>query len=186
MSTILDILAREILDSRGNPTVEVDVELAGGAVGRAAVPSGASTGEHEAWELRDGDKTRFGGKGVQKAVGNVNEKIFPELEGHDALDQVGVDRTMIALDGTPNKSKLSTAVADEGGFAPALKSNEHALEVIAAATKQAGYKLGEDVFIALDVASSEFYDKATKKYVFKKSDGSKRSAKEMVAFYKDL
>src|SRR5436309_1743804 len=106
VTKITRIQAREILDSRGNPTIEVDVELAGGAVGRAAVPSGASTGEHEAWELRDGDKTRFGGKGVQKAVGNVNEKIFPELEGHDALDQVGVDRTMIALDGTPNKGKL--------------------------------------------------------------------------------
>jgi enolase len=278
VTNITRIQAREILDSRGNPTIEVDVELSGGAVGRAAVPSGASTGEHEAWELRDGDKRRYLGKGVQKAVANVNEKISVELEGHDALDQVGIDNAMIALDGTPNKgklganailgvslatahaaasqlgvelfrylggpnakvlpvpmmnilnggahsdapidiqefmimpkgadsfrealrmgteifhalkgvlkaNKLSTAVGDEGGFAPALKSNEHALEVIAAATKQAGYNLGKDVFIALDVASSEFYDAASKKYVFKKSDGSKRSAKEMVAFYKHL
>jgi len=106
VTTITRIQAREILDSRGNPTIEVDVELSGGAVGRAAVPSGASTGEHEAWELRDGDKTRYGGKGVLKAVANVNTKIFSELEGRDALDQVGVDRTMIALDGTPNKGKL--------------------------------------------------------------------------------
>ena len=106
MTKIARIQGREILDSRGNPTIEVDVELSGGAVGRAAVPSGASTGEHEAWELRDGDKARFGGKGVQKAVANVNTKIARELIGHDALDQVGIDRTMIALDGTPNKGKL--------------------------------------------------------------------------------
>jgi len=278
VTTITRIQAREILDSRGNPTIEVDVELSGGAVGRAAVPSGASTGEHEAWELRDGDKTRYGGKGVLKAVANVNTKIFSELEGRDALDQVGVDRTMIALDGTPNKgklganailgvslatahaaaaqlgvdlfryigganakvlpvpmmnilnggahsdapvdlqefmvvpkgaasfrealrmgvevfhalkavlkaNKLSTAVGDEGGFAPALKSNEHALEVIIAAIKQAGYKPGKEVFIALDPAASEFYDAATKKYVFKKSDGSKRSASQMIDFYENL
>jgi enolase len=278
VTTITRIQAREILDSRGNPTIEVDVELSGGAVGRAAVPSGASTGEHEAWELRDGDKTRYGGKGVLKAVANVNTKIFPELEGRDALDQVGIDRTMIALDGTPNKgklganailgvslatahaaaaqlgvdlfryigganakvlpvpmmnilnggahsdapvdlqefmvvpkgaasfrealrmgvevfhalkavlkaNKLSTAVGDEGGFAPALKSNEHALEVIIAAIKQAGYKPGKEVFIALDPAASEFYDAATKKYVFKKSDGSKRSAAQMIDFYENL
>ena len=254
------------------------MELSGGAVGRAAVPSGASTGEHEAWELRDGDKTRYGGKGVLKAVANVNTMIFPELEGRDALDQVGIDRTMIALDGTPNKgklganailgvslavahaaaaqlgvdlfrylgganakvlpvpmmnilnggahsdapidiqefmivpkgaasfrealrmgaeifhalkgvlkaNKLSTAVGDEGGFAPALKSNEHALEVIAAAVKQAGYRLGKDVFIALDPAASEFYDADAKKYVFKKSDGSKHTAAQMVEFYGGL
>jgi enolase len=278
VTKIAHIHAREILDSRGNPTVEVDVTLEGGAIGRAAVPSGASTGEHEAWELRDGVKNRYLGKGVQKAVANVNTKIAKALAGHDALDQVGIDRTLIALDGTANKSKLganamlgtsmavahaaatqigvelfkylggpnakvlpvpmmnilnggahsdapidiqefmimpkgassfseairmgteifhslkgvlkasklSTAIGDEGGFAPALKSNEHALEVIAIATKQAGYKLGKDVFIALDVASSEFYDAASKKYVFKKSDGSKRTAAEMVAFYKDL
>ena len=278
VTKITRIQAREILDSRGNPTIEVDVELSGGAVGRAAVPSGASTGEHEAWELRDGDKSRYGGKGVLKAVANVNEKIFPELEGSDALDQVGIDRTMIELDGTPNKgklganailgvslatahaaaaqlgvelfkyiggpnakvlpvpmmnilnggahsdapidvqefmivpkgassfreglrmgvevfhalksvlkaNKLSTAVGDEGGFAPALKSNEHALEVVIAAIKQAGYKPGKEVFIALDPAASEFYDAAAKKYVFKKSDGSKHTAAQMVEFYDRL
>ncbi|MGA2139594.1 MAG: phosphopyruvate hydratase [Verrucomicrobiia bacterium] len=278
MTKITRIHAREILDSRGNPTIEVDVELSGGAVGRAAVPSGASTGEHEAWELRDGDKARFGGKGVQKAVVNVNTTIARELIGQDALDQVGIDRTMIDLDGTANKAKLganailgvslatahaaaaqlgvelfkylggpnakvlpvpmmnilnggahsdapidlqeymimpkgassfrealrmgaevfhalkavlkksnlSTAVGDEGGFAPALKSNEHALEVVVAAIKQAGYKPGKDVFIALDPAASEFYDAASKKYVFKKSDGSKHTAAQMIEFYSDL
>jgi len=278
VTTITRIQAREILDSRGNPTVEVDVELACGARGRAAVPSGASTGEHEAWELRDGDKSRYLGKGVQKAVANVNTKIAKALIGHDALDQVGLDRTMIALDGTPTKGKLganailgvslanahaaaealdqplfkylggpnakvlpvpmmnimnggahsdapidlqeymimpkgaesfrdalrmgaevfhalkgvlksgkySTAVGDEGGFAPALKNNEHPFEVILAAIKQAGYKAGKDIFIALDPAASEFYDPATKKYVFKKSDGSKRSAAEMVEYWSDL
>ena len=249
-----------------------------GAFGRAAVPSGASTGEHEALELRDGDKSRYLGKGVLKAVSNVNTTIAKALTGFDALDQVAVDQAMIALDGTPTKSKLganailgvslatahaaadavgqplfkylggpnakvlpvpmmnimnggahsdapidcqefmvmpkgadsfrealrmgaeifhalkavlkanklSTAVGDEGGFAPKLNSNEHALEVIAAAVKNAGYKLGKDVFIALDVAASEFFDKTTGKYVFKKSDGSKRNADDMVAFYKDL
>jgi enolase len=277
VTKVARIQAREILDSRGNPTVEVDVELSGGAVGRAAVPSGASTGEHEAWELRDGDKTRYAGKGVLKAVANVNEKIFPELQGRDALDQVGIDQALIALDGTPNKAKLganailgvslavahaaaaqlgvelfrylggtnakvlpvpmmnilnggvhsdapvdiqefmimpkgapsfrealrmgaeifhalkavlkanklSTAVGDEGGFAPALKNNEHALELIVAAIKQAGYKPGKEVFIALDPAASEFFDKGSKKYVFKKSDGSKRSALQMVDFYEN-
>jgi len=278
VTNITRIQAREILDSRGNPTIEVDVELSGGAVGRAAVPSGASTGEHEAWELRDGDKARYGGKGVQKAVGNVNTEIARELIGHDALDQVGIDNLMIALDGTPNKGKLganailgvslatahaaasqlgvelfkyiggpnakvlpvpmmnilnggahsdapidlqeymimpkgassfhealrmgaevfhalkgvlkgmklSTAVGDEGGFAPNLKNNEHPLEVIIAAIKQAGYKPGKDIFIALDPASSEFYDAASKKYVFKKSDGSKHSSEQMIQFYKGL
>ncbi len=278
MTDIVAIDAREIIDSRGNPTIEVDVELACGAVGRAAVPSGASTGEHEAWELRDGDRKRYLGKGVLKAARNVNEKILPLLAGEDALDQPRIDRLMIDLDGTANKSKLganamlgvsmavahaaaaalethlfrylggpnakvlpvpmmnimnggahsdapidiqefmimpkgaktfrdalrmgaeifhalkgvlksknlSTAVGDEGGFAPNLKSNAQALEVIAAATRKAGYRLGKDVFIALDVASSEFYDARTKKYVFKKSDGSKRSATEMIDFYKDL
>jgi enolase len=278
VTTIARIQAREILDSRGNPTVEVDVELAGGALGRAAVPSGASTGEHEAWELRDGDKSRYLGKGVQKAVANVNTKIAQELVGMDALDQIGVDQTMIALDGTPTKGKLganailgvslanahaaanalgqplfkylggpnakvlpvpmmnimnggahsdapidlqeymimpkgassfrealrmgaevfhalkgvlkagkySTAVGDEGGFAPALKNNEHPFEVIIAAIKQAGYKPGKDIFIALDPASSEFYDRDAKKYVFKKSDGSKRTSTQMIEFYSDL
>ena len=278
MTKITQIQAREILDSRGNPTIEVDVQLDCGAFGRAAVPSGASTGEHEALELRDGNKNRYLGKGVLKAVTNVNTTIAKALVGFDAMDQVGVDQAMIALDGTPTKSKLganailgvslatahaaadavgqplfkylggpnakvlpvpmmnimnggahsdapidcqefmvmpkgadsfrealrmgaeifhalkavlkanklSTAVGDEGGFAPKLNSNEHALEVIAAAVKNAGYKLGKDVFIALDVAASEFFDKETKRYVFKKSDGSKRTADDMVAFYKDL
>jgi enolase len=278
VTTIARIRAREILDSRGNPTIEVDVELSGGALGRAAVPSGASTGEHEAWELRDGDKARYNGKGVRKAVANVNTQIANELIGMDALDQVGVDRAMIALDGTPNKGKLganailgvslatahaaanvlgqplfkylggpnakvlpvpmmnvmnggahsdapidlqefmivpkgassfrealrmgaetfhalksvlkagkySTAVGDEGGFAPALKNNEHPLEVIIAAIQQAGYKPGKDIFIALDPASSEFYDAASKKYVFKKSDGSKHTAAQMIEFYAAL
>ena len=278
LTTITHIHARQILDSRGNPTVEADVRLAGGALGTAAVPSGASTGEHEAWELRDGVKDRFLGRGVTKAVAAVNKAIANAIEGFDALDQVGVDRTMIALDGTPNKAKLganallavslatakaaaaqlgqplfkylggpnakvlpvplaniinggahsdapidfqefmivpkgfdtfregfragveifhalkgvlkkrglSTAVGDEGGFAPGLKSAGDALETIAQAVKEAGYKFGKEIFIALDVASSEFYDAKTKKYVFKKSDGSKRSAEELIAFYGDL
>jgi enolase len=278
VTEIARIQAREILDSRGNPTIEVDVELSGGAIGRAAVPSGASTGEHEVWELRDADNKRYGGKGVLKAVANVNDKIFTELAGHDALDQVGIDRALIALDGTPNKSKLganailgtslavahaaaaqlgvelfhylggtnakvlpvpmmnilnggahsdapidlqefmivpkgadsfraalrmgaeifhalkavlkskklSTAVGDEGGFAPALKSNEQVLEVMIAAIKGAGYKPGKEVFIALDPAASEFFDADSKKYVFKKSDGSKKSAAQMVDMYEML
>ncbi len=275
---ISEIHARQILDSRGNPTIEVDVELVGGAVGRAAVPSGASTGEHEAWELRDGVKDRWLGKGVAKAVKGVEETLAPELEGMDALDQAGIDAAMIALDGTENKKNLganallgvslatahaaaaqmglplfkylggpnakvlpvpmmnilnggahsdapidfqefmivpkgaptfsealrygtevfhalksvlkdrglSTAIGDEGGFAPKLASADDALETIAAAVKKAGYKLGSDIFIALDVASSEFFDKETGEYVFKKSDGSRRSADAIVAYYKDL
>ena len=288
MTTIVDIRAREIIDSRGNPTVEVDVELESGVIGRAAVPSGASTGAHEALELRDGalkgktatgiDRNRYLGKGVLKAVKNVDEIIAPELIGRDAADQVDIDSRMLELDGTANKSKLganavlgvslatakaaaqalelplfryiggtnakvlpvpmmnimnggahsdapidiqefmimpkgaasfsealrmgaecfhalkkvlksqglSTAVGDEGGFAPALASNEAALEVIAKAVKEAGYKLGKDIFIALDVASSEFFDAKAKKYVFSKSDGSKRSSSEMVDFLADL
>mgnify|MGYP001260794616 CR=1 FL=1 len=277
-TTIISVRAREILDSRGNPTVEVDVELLGGALGRAAVPSGASTGEHEACELRDGAKTRYLGKGVSKAVANVHKAIAPEIVGMDALDQISIDKAMIALDGTPNKRKLganailgvslatakaaaaqlgqplykylggpnakvlpvpmmnilnggahsdapidfqefmimpknfptfsealragteifhalkgvlkgrglSTAIGDEGGFAPALSSAEDALDSIATAVKKAGYKFGKDVFIALDCASSEFYDAASKKYVFKKSDGSKRSADQLVEYYKEL
>jgi enolase len=277
--TLIDrILARQILDSRGNPTVEVDVLLAGGDVGTAAVPSGASTGEHEAVELRDGDKNVYLGKGVLQAVQNVAEIIAPELEGHDAIDQVTVDRTLLQLDGTPNKSKLganallavslatahaaakalsqplfkyiggpnakvlpvpmmnilnggahsdapidfqefmivpkkfnrfsdalragteifhalksvlkgrglSTAIGDEGGFAPNLKSADDALETIAEAVKKAGYKFGEEIFIALDVASSEFFEASTSQYVFKKSDGSRRSAQELVAYYQTL
>jgi len=275
MSEIMKITGREILDSRGNPTVEVDVELESGVIGRAAVPSGASTGEHEAIELRDGDKKRYLGKGVQKAVKNVNTVLRKELAGMNAMDQVGIDRTMLALDGTETKSKLganailgvslavahaaarelglplyryiggtnakvlpvpmmnimnggahsdapidvqefmiiprgaksfseglrmgtevfhalkavlkklglSTAVGDEGGFAPVLKGNEHALEVIMEAIGNAGYKAGKDVFLALDVASSEFYDKAKKKYVFKKSDKSERTAEKLVEYW---
>ena len=278
MSYISEIIAREILDSRGNPTVEVDVKLVSGAVGRAAVPSGASTGEHEAWELRDLDKARYGGKGVLKAVEAITNVIAPALEGYDALDQITIDKTMIELDGTPNKSKLganallavslatahaaaaelgiplfkyiggpnakvlpvpmmnilnggahsdapidfqefmiipknaksfsealrqgteifhalkavlkgrglSTAIGDEGGFAPKLDSAEDALDSIALAVKNAGYEFGKDIFIALDAASSEFYDKASNMYVFKKSDGSKRTGAELVEYYKTL
>ena len=276
--TISRIIGREIIDSRGNPTVEVDVYIEGGAMGRAAVPSGASTGEHEALELRDGDKKRFSGKGVLKAVDAVNNELADALIGADALDQVGIDNAMREVDGTKTKAKcganailgvslavakaaaatlgqplykyiggpnakvlpvpmmniinggahsdapidfqefmimpkgaptfseslrygsevfhalkkilhdlgLSTAVGDEGGFAPTLKSADHALEVIAQAIDKAGYKLGEDIFIALDVASSEFYDKEKNKYVFKKSDKSERTAAELVAYYAEL
>ena len=275
---IIDVRGREIIDSRGNPTVEVDVALAGGAIGRAAVPSGASTGEHEAWELRDGDAKRYGGKGVLKAVENINKIIAPEISGHDATLQPAIDKIMIDLDGTPNKSRLganailgvslavakaaaiqlnlplfkylggpnakvlpvpmmniinggahsdspidfqefmimpkgaptfreslrygaevfhalkdvlhdrglSTAVGDEGGFAPALKSADDALECIAQAVKRAGYTLGTDIFIALDVASSEFYDPSRNLYVFKKSDGLGRTAEELTAYYQEL
>ncbi len=277
-TSIAKILAREILDSRGNPTIEVDAQLEGGALGRAAVPSGASTGEHEAWELRDGDKKRYGGKGVRSAVANVNEKIAPALRGWDALDQAKIDHQMIELDGTPNKSNLganavlgvslavahaaaaaenvllfrylggasakvlpvpmmnilnggahsdapidfqefmivprgapsfaeglrygaevfhtlknvlkerhlSTAVGDEGGFAPELDSAEDALESIMTAIEKAGYKPGEQVFIALDPASSEFFDPKKNAYVFKKSDGSVKSADELIDYYVDL
>ena len=277
MISICEIVAREVLDSRGNPTVEADVVLVDGTVGRAAVPSGASTGEHEAIELRDGDKKRFLGKGVSKAVKNVMDKIAPELEGMDALDQVAIDRTMIELDGTETKSKLganailavslanakaaahavglplfkylggtnakvlpvpmanvinggahsdapidfqefmvmphglpdfseglraiteifhalksvlkkkglSTAVGDEGGFAPKLDSAEAALDAITQATKDAGYKMGKDIFLALDVASSEFYNK-NGSYTFKKSSGKTLSGEELVEFYVKL
>ncbi len=274
MSTIItDVYAREILDSRGNPTVEVDIILESGIIGRAAVPSGASTGEHEAVELRDGDKMRYNGKGVLTAVENVNEKIAHELTGFDALDQAGIDGMMIQLDGTPNKSNLganailgvsmavaraaaneqklplykhlggpnakvlpvpmmnilnggkhadnnvdiqefmivpvdavnfaealrmgtevfhalkgvlhkkgyNTAVGDEGGFAPSLKSNEEAIEVILEAIETAKYKAGKDICLALDPASSEFFEKG--KYVFSKSDKSKKSSEQMVKFY---
>jgi len=274
MSTISDIQAREILDSRGNPTVEADVILAGGAVGRAAVPSGASTGEHEAIELRDEDRKRYLGKGVSKAVKNVTEKILPALRGVDALDQLTVDNIMLKLDGTETKSRLganailavslanakaaaeaigiplfkyvggpnakvlpvpmanvinggahsdapidfqefmivprgfntfsdglqaiteifhalkavlkgkglSTAVGDEGGFAPKLDSAEAAIEAILAATRNAGYKPGKEIFLALDVASSEFYT-GSQTYVFKKSSGQKLTGDELVSFY---
>ena len=278
LTIISQVRARQVLDSRGNPTVEVDVELDGGAVGRAIVPSGASTGENEAWELRDGEKNRYLGKGVLKAVGNVEDKIAEAIAGLDSLDQVGVDNAMIALDGTANKKELganailavslavahaaaaqldlplfrylggpnakvlpvpmmniinggahsdapidfqefmimpkgaptfsealrygteifhslksvlkarglSTAVGDEGGFAPNLKSAEDALDTIGTAVEKAGYKLGEDIFYALDPASSEFYDAGSDSYVFKKSDGSKKSADELVAYYQEL
>ena len=273
MSTIIEVHAREILDSRGNPTVEADVVLSSGATGRAAVPSGASTGEHEAAELRDDDPKRFLGKGVGEAVRNVNELIGPRLEGMAAEDQILIDSEMMDLDGTPNKSKLganailavslavaraaaedvglplyrylggpmahimpvpmmnilnggahasnnvdaqefmivpigadtfpeglrigvevfhslkkvltgmklSTAVGDEGGFAPMLPSNEAALDVVMQAIETAGYQPGRDVAIALDVAASELYRDGT--YVFKKGDGSARTAAEMVALY---
>ena len=273
MTTITGIKAREILDSRGNPTVEAEVTLECGVTGRAAVPSGASTGEHEAVELRDGEKGRYLGKGVRTAVKNVNEQIAAELQGVDALNQADVDRRMIQLDGTANKGKLganailavslataraaadalglslyrylggvnarqlpvpmmnilnggshadnnvdlqefmvmpvgasrfsdslrmgveifhnlkkvlskrgyNTAVGDEGGFAPNLKSNEEAIEVILEATQQAGFTPGKDVFIALDPASSEFYENG--KYVFKKSDKSVKTSEQMVEFY---
>ncbi|MBE0593388.1 MAG: phosphopyruvate hydratase [Gemmatimonadales bacterium] len=273
MSTIIDVTAREILDSRGNPTVEAEVRLASGASGRAAVPSGASTGEHEAVELRDGDKERYGGKGVLQAVRNVSEVIGPRLEGMEAIDQMSVDFEMLDIDGTPNKSNLganailavslavarsaadelglplyrylggpmasvlpvpmmnilnggahasnnvdaqefmivpvgaeefedglrmgvevfhalkkvlsgqglSTAVGDEGGFAPMLPSNEAALDAIIQAIEAAGYRPGDDVAIALDPAASEFFEGGS--YVFKKSDGSKRTAEEMVRLY---
>src|SRR6266536_2044590 len=249
-TSISRIHAREILDSRGNPTIEVDVRLESDALGRAAIPSGASTGEHEAWELRDGNKNRFGGKGVKKAVANVNEKIAPALKGWDALDQAKIDKKLIELDGTPNKSNLgapdarvlpvpmmnilnggahsdapidfqefmimprgapsfseavrygaevfhalksvlkdrglSTAVGDEGGFAPHLSSAEDALESISTAIEKAGYKLGEQIFIALDPAASEFYDSKNNVYVFKKSDGSKKTADELIEYYAEL
>ncbi len=272
---IVKVLGREILDSRGNPTVEADMHLADGTIGRAAVPSGASTGEHEAVELRDDDKSRYLGKGTRKAVENITSKISPALAGLDAADQTLVDRKMLDLDGTANKSKLganailavsmaaarasaesemtplyryiggvnarvlpvpmmnvinggahadnsvdpqefmvvpvgakrfseglrmgtetfhhlksvlkkrgySTAVGDEGGFAPNLKSNEEALEVLSEAITKAGYKPGEEIAIALDPAASEFYDASKKKYVFKKSDKSEKTSDEMVEFW---
>jgi enolase len=271
-STIVDIHARQILDSRGNPTVEVDVTLADGSFGRAAVPSGASTGIHEAWELRDGDKTKFLGRGVLQAVQNVNEKLADELSGMDALDQPAIDQRMIELDGTENKKnlganailgvslatahaaanytglplyrylggvgarilpapmmnilnggkhadnavdvqefmimplgvetfsdaircgcevfhnlkkvlqskKLATNVGDEGGFAPDLKSNAAALDLIVEAVDKAGYELGKQVFIALDPAASEFYNAETKRYSV---DGKEITAAELVDLY---
>src|SRR6201998_2250606 len=258
LTIIFDVRARQILDSRGNPTVEVDVELTGGAVGRASVPSGASTGEHEAWELRDGEKDRYLGKGVLKAVNNVRDQIASAICGIDALEQVAIDRAMIALDNSANKKELgasailgdslavahaaaaqlglplfrylggpnakvlpvpmmniinggahsdapidfqefmtmpkgapsfsealrygaevfhalksvlkarglSTAVGDEGGFAPNLNGIEDALDVIGTAVEKAGYKLGEDIFFALDPASSEFFDAESEVYTF--------------------
>jgi enolase len=272
---ISKVVGREILDSRGNPTVEADVWLADGSMGRAAVPSGASTGEHEAVELRDGDKSRYLGKGTLNAAKNINTEIGPSLVGIDAERQSQVDKIMLSLDGTPNKARLganailavsmaaarasaesqqtplyrylggvsacllpvpmmnilnggahadnsvdpqefmvapygaekfsdalrwgaevfhtlkgvlkkrgySTAVGDEGGFAPNLRSNEEALEVVLEAITQAGYQPGEQIGIALDPASSEFYDKDKKRYIFKKSDKSERTSEKMVEFW---
>ncbi|MDN4525772.1 phosphopyruvate hydratase [Fictibacillus fluitans] len=277
MSAIIEVYAREVLDSRGNPTVEVEVYTESGAFGRAIVPSGASTGEYEAVELRDGDKGRYLGKGVQTAVDNVNSIIAPELIGYDALDQVGIDKTLIELDGTENKGKLganailgvsmavaraaadllgiplymylggfnsktlpvpmmnilnggehadnnvdiqefmvmpvgaptfsealrmgaeifhslksvlkekglNTAVGDEGGFAPNLSSNEEALQTIMEAIEKAGYKPGEEVRLAMDVASSELFNKEDGKYHLS-GEGVVKSSEEMVAFYEDL
>ncbi len=274
---ITKIAGREILDSRGNPTVEADVLLADGSLGRAAVPSGASTGEHEAVELRDGDKSRYLGKGTRDAVKNITQEIAPTLLGADASRQSQIDRMMLSLDGTPNKARLganailavsmataraaaishqaplyrylggvsacllptpmmnvlnggahadnsvdpqefmivpygaekfsdalrwgaevfhtlkgvlkkrgySTSVGDEGGFAPNLKSNEEALEVLLEAITQAGYRPGDDIGIALDPAASEFYDADRKRYIFKKSDKSERTAEQMADFWRD-
>jgi enolase len=278
LTIISELRARQVLDSRGNPTIEVDAELTGGAVGRAIVPSGASTGEHEAWELRDGDKERFGGKEVRRAVENVETEIADAIVGMDALEQISIDQAMIALDGTANKKQLganailgvslavahaaaaqldlplfrylggpnakvlpvpmmniinggahsdapidfqefmimpkgaptfaeglrygaevfhalksvlkerglSTAVGDEGGFAPNLNSVEDTLDTIAQAIEKAGYQLGSDIAFALDVASSEFYDKTNDVYIFKKSDQSKKSVDELIALYQQL
>lgn len=275
MTIISDVYAREVLDSRGNPTVEVEVYLESGASGRAIVPSGASTGAYEAVELRDGEKERYNGKGVKKAVANVNEIIGPEILGYDALDQVGIDRLMIELDGTDNKGKLganailgvsmavaraaaealavplysylggfnaktlpvpmmnilnggehadnnvdfqefmimpvgadsfskamemgasvfhtlkkvlkekglNTAVGDEGGFAPNLSSNEEAIQTILEAVKQAGYEPGKDIFLALDVASTELYKDGAYEL---KGEGVTRSTAEMIDFYEEL
>src|SRR6478672_487476 len=193
MSTIIEVHAREILDSRGNPTVESDVTLSSGASGRAAVPSGASTGEHEAVELRDGDARRYVGKGVVEAVRNVNEVLGPRLEGMAAADLIAIGAEMFpeglrigvevfhTLKKVLAKMGLSTAVGDEGGFAPMLPSNEAALDVVMQAIKAAGYEPGQDVAIAVDVAASELYQDG--EYVFKKGDGSRRSAKDMVDLY---
>lgn len=278
MPTIIEVYAREVLDSRGNPTVEVEVLTESGAFGRALVPSGASTGEHEAVELRDGDKSRYLGKGVLKAVANVNDVIAPEVLGFDVRDQVAIDQAMIALDGTPNKGNLganailgvslavahaaadhvglplyqylggfnakelptpmmniinggehadnnidfqefmilpvgaptfaealrmgtevfhalkgvlhgkglNTAVGDEGGFAPNLGSNEEAILVILEAIKNAGYEAGKDVYLGMDVASSEFYNKETKKYVLAGEGGKEFTSTELVDFYEEL
>ena len=277
MSFIEHVFAREILDSRGNPTVEVEIALSDGSWGRAAVPSGASTGVHEAIELRDGDTDRYLGKGVLKAVENVNQIIAPKIKGAYAMEQPSIDATLLEIDGTPNKSNLganailgvslavakaaaqsaelplyryiggvnakvlpvpmmnilnggshadnsidiqefmvmptkaesfreslrmgaevfhnlkkvlkakgmSTNVGDEGGFAPNLGSNEEAIQTVIEAIEKAGYRPGEDMFIALDAAASEFYDKEKKRYIFKKSTGDELTPSEMAGFWKD-
>src|SRR6266853_1145612 len=192
MSTIISVRAREILDSRGNPTIEADVTLSSGAAGRAAVPSGASTGEHEAVELRDGDQKRFGGKGVLEAVKNVNEVIGPRLEGMSAEEPIGAEsfpeglrigvEVFHSLKKVLAKRNLSTAVGDEGGFAPNLASDEAALEAVMAAIEGAGLEPGKDVAIALDPAASELYQEGN--YAFKKSGAGTKSSDEMIALYK--
>lgn len=279
MSEIIDVHAREVLDSRGNPTIEVEVYLENGVIGRAIVPSGASTGEREALELRDGDKSRYNGKGVLKAVNNVNEIIAPEIVGFDACDQVGVDKKLLELDGTPFKKNLGanallgvslavaragaedcqlplyqylggvnakvlptpmmnvvnggahadstvdfqeffiipagfksfhealragvetfhalkdvlkakgyvTSVGDEGGFAPSCKNgNTEPLELIMEAIKKAGYKPGEEIFLGMDVAASEFYNPETKEYDLKKSGQGTKTSDEMIAWYEEM
>ncbi|MCX6187985.1 MAG: phosphopyruvate hydratase, partial [Bacteroidetes bacterium] len=277
MSAIINIHARQILDSRGNPTVEAEVITEDGAMGRAAVPSGASTGAHEAVELRDGDKKNYLGKGVLKAVENIKEKISDELLGMDVFEQNAIDQKMLKLDGTENKSKLganailavslacakaaaiecnmplyryvggvnantlpiplmnilnggshadnsidfqefmimpvkahsfsqalqmgaevfhtlktvlkkkgySTNVGDEGGFAPNIKSNEEAIEIVLKAIEEAGYKPGKDIYIAMDAATTEFYDEKTGMYTFKKSDNRQMTSSEMVTYWKE-
>src|SRR5436190_681382 len=210
MSVIRSIVAREILDSRGNPTIEAEVTLDAHVRGRAAVPSGASTGAHEAVELRDGDKNRYVGKGVLRAVENVNNIIAPALVGEDVFQQRRIDQILINLDPQefmiiPGGAKVfseslrmgveifhclkavlkargyTTSVGDEGGFAPNVKSNEEALDLIVEAIQKAGYKPGEQVSLALDVAASEFYESG--RYHFKKSTGLRLSAEEMIGLY---
>jgi len=277
MSVIEEVYARQILDSRGNPTIEVDVITSDGSTGRAAVPSGASTGIHEAIELRDGDSSQYMGKGVTRAIGHVNDLIAEALVGVNVYDQVHIDRLMLEMDGTANKSRLganailgvslataraaasscgmplyryvgglsanllpipmmnilnggahgdnnidfqefmvmpvgascfsdalrmgtevfhhlkqvlknqglSTNVGDEGGFAPNIRSNEEAIETVLRAIEAAGYRPGEDIYIAMDAAATEFYDEESKQYVFKKSDGARRSSSEMVAYWSE-
>jgi len=277
MSVIEEVYARQILDSRGNPTIEVDVITSDGSTGRAAVPSGASTGIHEAIELRDGDSSQYMGKGVTRAIGHVNDLIAEALVGVNVYDQVHIDRLMLEMDGTANKSRLganailgvslataraaasscgmplyryvgglsanllpipmmnilnggahgdnnidfqefmvmpvgascfsdalrmgtevfhhlkqvlkkqglSTNVGDEGGFAPNIRSNEEAIETVLRAIEAAGYRPGEDIYIAMDAAATEFYDEESKQYVFKKSDGARRNSSEMVAYWSE-
>lgn len=277
MSVIEEVYARQILDSRGNPTIEVDVITSDGSTGRAAVPSGASTGIHEAIELRDGDSSQYMGKGVTRAIGHVNDLIAEALVGVNVYDQVHIDRLMLEMDGTANKSRLganailgvslataraaasscgmplyryvgglsanllpipmmnilnggahgdnnidfqefmvmpvgascfsdalrmgtevfhhlkqvlkkqglSTNVGDEGGFAPNIRSNEEAIETVLKAIEAAGYRPGEDIYIAMDAAATEFYDEESKQYVFKKSDGARRNSSEMVAYWSE-
>src|SRR5919198_30507 len=182
MPTIERIHGREILDSRGNPTVEVEVALDSGAIGRAAVPSGASTGAHEAVEKRDGGK-RYGGRGVREAVGAVNGEIFDALSGFDAADQLQIDRTLVELDGTSNKGRLGANAGDEGGFAPNLPSADAALGFVMQAIEAAGYKPGEDVVLALDPAASEFYRDG--KYRLD-GEGKVLDGAGLVAYYTDL